>query len=160
MSKNIKDLRAFMRESMKEDKFVSAQGPETIKDENGETVVFEFKVLSMTEQDKIRKNYTKKSVAFDEKGKAIVGFSNEVAFKTEYDSEKAGRHLLVEALVYPNLKDPDLMKFFNCHDITEMPMKVFTQQEFLFVFDLYNKIQAGENITPAETSEIIDEIKN
>ena len=33
----------------------------------------------------------------------------------------------LEALQYPNLKDPELMKHYNCADMTEMPLKVFSR---------------------------------
>ena len=36
-----------------------------------------------------------------------------MVFKTEKDSVKATRHIIVEALVYPDLKDPELMKYYD-----------------------------------------------
>ena len=45
--------------------------------------------------------------------------------------QAASRHLMVEALVYPDLKDKKLMEYFGCVDITEMPLKVFpTNKEY------------------------------
>ena len=35
----------------------------------------------------------------------------------------------MEALVYPDLKDPELMKYYDCVDITDMPLKVFTNND-------------------------------
>ena len=33
--------------------------------------------------------------------------------------------MIVEALQYPNLKDKELMEYYKCVDITDMPLKVF-----------------------------------
>ena len=35
------------------------------------------------------------------------------------------RHIVAEALVYPDLKSKELMDFYHCYDISEMPLKVF-----------------------------------
>ena len=41
------------------------------------------------------------------------------------DGARAPRHMIVEALQYPNLKDKELMEYYKCVDITDMPLKVF-----------------------------------
>ena len=64
----------------------------------------------------------------DRKGNYIVQ-NGDVVFRAEKDSVKATRHIIVEALVYPDLKEPELMKFYDCVDITEMPLKVFPNND-------------------------------
>jgi hypothetical protein len=123
-----RDLRAFMRESAKTEEVVTVPGPETIKDENGETAMLEIRVLSAATIQKITDNYKKRRVATDKKGQPYIQ-NGEVVFQTEKDNVRASQHLLVEALVYPDLKNPDLMAFYECHDITEMPMKVFPRSD-------------------------------
>ena len=49
--------------------------------------------------------------------------------RDERDNAKATRHILVEALQYPKLDDPELMKYYNCVDITQMPEKVFSRAD-------------------------------
>ncbi len=53
----------------------------------------------------------------------------EVVWKTERDSARASRHMIVEALQFPNLKDKELMEYYGCVDITEMPLKVFPKAD-------------------------------
>lgn len=53
----------------------------------------------------------------------------EVVWKTEKDSARASRHLIVEALQFPNLKDKELMDFYHCVDVTDMPLKVFPKPD-------------------------------
>lgn len=160
MSK-IKDLSIFMRESAKTDEIITVPAPDSFKDGDGKPVMLEFKVLSLTEREKIRKNYTKRSIAVDKKGKPIID-NGEIVFKTETDNMKSSMHMLTEALVYPDLKDPELMKYFECFDITEMPMKVFFKPG---EFEAVNKaflatIGIGDDIEAADESVVIEDVKN
>ena len=121
-----KDLKYFMRNL--EPEIVTAPGPESFKDENGNVIPFEIKVLTQEEINKINDGYRKRSMATDKKGNPLIALG-EVVWKTEKDSARASRHLIVEALQYPNLKDPELMKYYNCADFTEMPLKVFPKTD-------------------------------
>ncbi len=126
-----KDLKYFMRNI--QDEIVTAPGPDSFKDEYGNVIDFEIKVLSSAEINKINDAYRKRSIATDRRGNPLTN-GNEVVWKTEIDNAKASRHIIVEALQYPNLKDPDLMKYYNCVDATEMPLLVFPKtDEYLHV---------------------------
>lgn len=121
-----KNLKYFMRDT--KDEVITVDGPETFKDEEGNVIQLEIKVLSQTEIQRINNNYRKRTIATDKKGNPLA-YNGEVLWKTEKDSAKATRHMIVEALQYPNLKDPELMKFYNCVDITEMPLLVFSRPD-------------------------------
>lgn len=121
-----KDLKWFMRENKPE--IITVKGPETIKDGDGNVIDLEIKVLSQEEITRINDAYKKRTIATDKKGQPYIS-GGEVVFKTERDSAKATRHIIVEALQYPDLKDEELMKYYNCFDITEMPLKVFPKPE-------------------------------
>lgn len=125
-----KDLRYFMREEAKVEQIVTVPGPESIKDENGEVIQLEIKQLHNDTIAKINEMYESKTPLKDKKGNFIVQNGN-VVYKVERDRNKAARHLMVEALVYPDLKDKKLMEYFGCVDITKMPLKVFpTNKEY------------------------------
>lgn len=117
-----KDLKYFMRST--EPEVVTAPGPDSFRDEEGNVIQFEIKVLSQEEITKINDMYRRRSMATDKKGNALIA-NGEVVWKTERDGARASRHLIVEALQYPDLKDPELMKYYGCVDVTEMPLKVF-----------------------------------
>lgn len=121
-----KDLKYFMREHKEE--IVTVAGPATIKDEDGNVINLEVKVLDQATITKINDNYRKRSIATDKKGNPII-YNGEVVWKTEKDTARATRHIIAEALVFPNLKDEALMEYYNCHDITEMPLLVFPTAE-------------------------------
>ena len=121
-----KNLKYFMRDT--KDEIITVPGPETFKDENGKVIDLEIKVLSQAEIQKINNNYRKRSVATDKKGNPLA-YGGEVLWKTEKDSARATRHMIVEALQYPDLKDKELMDFYKCVDVTEMPLLVFSRSD-------------------------------
>lgn len=121
-----KDLKYFMRS--KEPEIVTAPGPESFKDEVGKVIDFEIRVLTQEEINRINNNYRKRSMATDKKNNPLVA-NGEVIWKTEKDSAKATRHLIVEALQYPDLKDKELMDYYGCVDVTDMPLKVFSKAD-------------------------------
>lgn len=126
-----KDLKYFMRST--EQKIVTVPGPDTFKDDEGKVIDFEIRVLPQEEINRINENYRKRSMATDKKGNPLIA-NGEVVWKVEKDPARASRHIIVEAMQYPNLKDPDLMKHYGCVDFTDMPLKVFpTADEYQHV---------------------------
>jgi hypothetical protein len=121
-----KDLKYFMRST--EAEIVTAPGPDSFKDDDGNVVQFEIKKLTQEEITRINDAYRRHSMATDKKGNPLVA-NGEVIWKTERDSAKASRHMIVEALQYPDLKDPELMKYYGCVDVTDMPLKVFSKAD-------------------------------
>ena len=123
-----KSLKAFMRESVKADEVVTVPGPDTILGENGKPEMLEIKVLSASEIRKINDMYTSRTMATDKRGNPYI-HNGQVAFKVLMDTEKATGHIIAEAMVHPNLKDPELMEFFECYDVSEMAYKVFPRTD-------------------------------
>lgn len=151
-----KNLKYFMREA--QDEIVTVPGPETFKDEEGNVLDLEIRVLSQNEIQKINKNYRKRSIATDKKGNPLA-YGGEVLWKTEKDSDKATRHLIVEALQFPDLKDKELMAFYKCVDVTEMPLLVFSRaDEYAHVT---KAVLTALGMMDAEPdSEVVEEAKN
>lgn len=117
-----------MREAAEVEKVVTVPAPESFKDENGKVIQLEVKVLSSERIRAINEGYHTHTVALDKKGNPYINGGN-VVFRDERDNAKATRHILVEALQYPKLDDPELMKYYNCVDITQMPEKVFSRAD-------------------------------
>ena len=128
-----KNLKYFMREESRQEQIFQVPAPARFVDEKGEVVQMEVKKLHNDTIAKINDMYKSRTPMKDKKGNYIVQ-NGEVVFKTEKDSVKATRHIIVEALTYPDLKDPELMKYYDCVDITDMPLKVFPgNDEFGYV---------------------------
>lgn len=155
----MKDLKYFMRERKEE--IVKAMGPESFKDDEGNVIEFEIKKLSFEEIDHILEGYKDHRIATDKKGNPIITGGNEVAWKTSNDSKRATRHIIAEALVYPNLKDKKVMEYYNCHDITDMPLKVFPNaDEYTHVVKIVMAALGLGEFESEKDEKTIEEAKN
>lgn len=121
-----KSLKFFMRPQ--EEQIVTFTGPESFKDDEGNPIEFEVKVLPKREIDKINNIYRKRSIATDKKGNPIVD-GGEIVWRTERDPARSLRHIVVAALQYPKLDDKALMDYYKCVDITDMPLLVFNNHK-------------------------------
>lgn len=123
---NKKDLKYFMRKH--EEEIITVPAPDGFVDEEGKPIEMEVRVLPNSVIQGFFKKYTKRSVATDKRRNPIVA-NGEVVYKVEKDNTRAVRHIVAEALVYPNLKDPKLMEFYGCHDISDMMDHVFPKPD-------------------------------
>lgn len=152
-----KNLKYFMRPEAKEEKIFEVPGPDTITNEKGEVVNLQIRQLHNDKIVEINSMYKSKVPMKDGKN-AFVVQNGQVVFKSETDVAKINRRLIVEALAYPNLKDEELMKFFNCLEITDMPLKVFpTNEEYGYVqkkvFEILGMAEAPEEEVKKETED-------
>ena len=68
--------------------------------------------------------------------------------------------MIVEALQYPDLKDPELMKYYGCVDVTDMPLKVFPKPDeyqhvsriVMQALGLMSKVTDDEDVEAAKNS--------
>jgi uncharacterized protein (DUF1330 family) len=143
-----KDLKYFMRK--RDTEIITVPGPENMLDDNGERIGLELRILDNATIEKIYDNYRRRSIALDKHGAPYIA-AGEVVFKTEKDNSRAMRHVIAEALVYPDLKNKELMAFHDCHDITEMPRLVFSRtDEYKHVVRV---VLAALGLSDAETEE-------
>lgn len=123
-----KSLKYFMRDLSEKEEIVEIPGVERYKDEEGNIIPFQVRVLSQKSIMDIYDKYKKKEIAYDKKGRPIVN-SGEVAFIVNNDAGRATRRIVVEALVYPNLKDKELMDYYKCPSFDDMPYYVFPKAD-------------------------------
>lgn len=151
-----KNLKFFMRPQQEE--VVTFAAPESFKDDDGNVIEFEVKVLSQQEIDKINAIYRKRSIATDKKGNPLVN-GGEVVWKTERDNSRALRHIIVAALQYPKLDDKELMSYYNCVDVTDMPLHVFSHHgEYDYV--VQRVMQALGMMEAPDDAQTLEEAKN
>lgn len=117
-----KDLNYFLRESKPE--IVDLEAPSTITDEDGKPVMMQVRVLTQEEIDKIFDMYTSKRPERDKRKNPLV-VNGEVAMRKDRDASRAVRHLVAEALVFPDLHSDVIQKHFNCYELSEILYKVF-----------------------------------
>ena len=124
------NLSAFMRKEFKKNTLVEIEGFERFVDDKGKPVPFKVKRLGFDEINRIRDFYSTERVAYDKKTRRPIVVDGVVAKEVKYDNDKANANVFVEALAYPNLKDKELMEFYECDEYIQMPKKVFTPVEY------------------------------
>lgn len=154
-----KDLKYFMREELKTEDVVEVPGPSTILDEEGNIVMIKVKRLTRKHIDDIYDHYRSTVPALDRNKKPYV-VDGKMVMKENKDYSKALRHLIADALVYPNLRDEELMKFYNCIDVTEMPRLMFTQNEFIELTSIVNQVLGLAEPDEKEQEEDLEDAKN
>ena len=151
-----KNLKFFMRPQQEE--IVTFAAPESFKDDDGNVIEFEVKVLPQQEIDKINAIYRKRSIATDKKGNPLVN-GGEVVWKTERDNARALRHIIVAALQYPKLDDKELMSYYKCVDVADMPLHVFSHHgEYDYV--VQRVMQALGMMEAPDDAQTLEEAKN
>lgn len=155
-------LSYFMRAEVKKEEIVNVPGPASIKDENGEPVVFQIKKINMERVNEIFAAYRKSEVYMDKKKKQPFVVNGKAVMIETNDTNKAFRHLMTEALVFPDMHDKELMEFFDCVDVTDMPLKMFTGEEYKEVAELINKVLgiSDENSDDEDNEADLDDAKN
>ena len=154
-----KNLKYFMREELKNEDIVEMAGPDSIRDENGNPVMFQIKRLRRDSVDKIYDRYKTLKPALDRNKKPYV-VDGKMVMKEEKDYARALRHVIAEALVYPNLHDEELMKYYDCIDVTEMPTKMFTQKEYAEVIKMVNHVLGIDDEDEEEQKDDLESAKN
>lgn len=95
----------------------------TFTDDKGNPVPFIIKQLSMKEIKEIRNLYKTTEVFRDKKnGNRPVIENGQVAVRKDYDAERAGLHIMVDAFVQPKLDDPELMEFYKVKQDSKLDM--------------------------------------
>ena len=150
------NLSAFMRNEFKSDNIVERAGFERFKDENGNIVPFKVKVLSFKEIEKIRSFHRTERTAMDKKTRKPLIDNGRIVKEIITDNNAATNNIIIEALVYPNLKDKELMKFYDVEDVLEMPYTVFHQNEY---YELLRQILAVLHITEPDDDDEGDGIE-
>lgn len=124
------NLKAFMKEELKSRGTVEFPGIEKFTDKDGNPIPFVIKQLSMRDIKDIRNLYRKTEVFRDKRngGRPLIE-NGQVSVIKDYDAEKAGLHIMVDAFVQPKLDDPELMEYYGVLDRLDMPETIFADRE-------------------------------
>lgn len=155
------NIRAFMKQDLKDRGTMEFPGIERFKDEEGNVIPFIIKRLSRARLKEIRDMYRTTQVYRDKSNgkRPVIGSNGQVAVIKDYDAEKAGLHFMVEAFEQPKLDDPELMDYYGVVDALEMPYVLFSDKEEFDYADDCLMIALGLKEAGNERDEI-DEVKN
>lgn len=154
------NLKAFMKEELKSRGTMEFEGIDKFRGKDGEPIPFVIKCLSMKEIKEIRNLYKTSKVYRDKNASNRVVIENgQVAVIKEYDAEKAGLHIMVDAFVQPKLDDPELMEYYGVLDRLEMPEVIFADRND---FAYANKcvMEACGLLNKQDDANTVEKIKN
>ena len=150
-----KDLSYFLRNN--EPKIVEIEAPPTIKDAEGKPVMMQVRELPQEKIDEIFDMYTSKRPERDKRKNPLV-VNGEVAMRKDRDASRAVRHLVAEALVYPDLHSEEVQKFFSCFELSEILYKVFpAPDEYQYVV---NSVLEVLGLTDDTDDDDVEKAKN
>lgn len=156
------DLSYFMHDTTPTEATYPA--PARFVDKDGNRLQLVFRILPEEEIREIRKHWRKRTIVKDEKTKRPIVLSNgTVAVDETYDGQSAMQEMLVESLVYPNLKDTALLNHYNCLNAIEMPLKVFPRPaDFAYVVKAFDILHGYERDSESveETESDLEKAKN
>lgn len=155
------NLKAFMKEDLKDRGTMEFPGIERFTDEKGKPIPFIIKRLSRKEIKEIRELYETKQVFRDKNNgnRPVISGNGQVAIMRDYDSDSAGRHIMVEAFVQPKLDAPELMEYYGVLDRLDMPSILFPNKDEMEYADQCLMIACGLKSEKNE-KEVIDDVKN
>ena len=146
----------FMKKN--EEEVVKVLAPASFVDEKGNRIVMEIKRLSAKHIDDIYDKFNYDVPAKDEEGNIIIR-NNTVVMQHISDSKKMYNRLIVDALVFPDLHNEELMNFYNCVDVMDMPDKIFSRSsDYKEVRD--NVLQLAGTVKGDKADCILEEAKN
>lgn len=154
------NLKAFMKEELKSQGTMEFPGIEKFKDKNGEPVPFIIKRLSRREIREIRELYHTTRVYRDKNnGDRPLVVDGQVSVIRDYDAEKAGLQIMVDAFLQPKLDDPELMEYYGVLDRLDMPDVLFQdRKDYQYANEC---VMAACGLADRkEEGEVIEDIKN
>ena len=154
------NLKAFMKEELKHLGTMEFPGIEKFKDKDGNPIPFVIQRLSRKDIKEIRDLYHTTKVYRDKKdgGRPLV-VNGQVSMVKEYDAERAGLQIMVDAFVQPKLDAPELMQYYGVLDRLDMPEILFSDREDFQYANECVMIACGL-MDKKEEGEVLDDIKN
>lgn len=154
------NLKAFMKEELKSRGTMEFPGIAKFADKDGNPIPFIVKQLSMKDIKEIRNLYKTTEIYRDKKnGNRPVIENGQVVVRKDYDAEKAGLHIMVDAFVQPKLDDPELMDYYGVLDRLDMPETIFSDRDdFRYANECV--MQACGLMDKPDEAEAVEKIKN
>lgn len=154
------NLKAFMKAELQSRGTMEFPGIDQFTDKDGNPIPFIIKQLSMKDIKEIRNNYRTSKVFRDKSnGGRPVLENGQVAVIKDYDAEKAGLQIMVNAFVQPKLNDPALMEYYGVLDELDMPETLFSDRES-FRYANECVMEACGLLNKKSENDTIEEVKN
>lgn len=155
-----KSLSYFMKGKIHAEEIVVRPMPDSYTDENGKVLDMEIRTIPRKELLKIERMYKTRKTVFDKSGRPLLD-NGTVVYEEMDDVDKRLNAIITEALVYPNLKDPELMASHGCVAYDEMVDCIFpTMADFKHVLDSVLEVVGLKKGTESTAEQEIEDAKN
>lgn len=153
---NVTSISAFMRPELKEETIIEIPGIKTFIDEKGNPIPFKIRAITTADLTRIRKACHKRRPAKDAKGKLI--FQNgQLQYDDQYDGNEMSDQMIVQALIYPDLHNKELLDYYGVQDSVDLVHKLFSKlDDYTYMIE---QIQQASGIS-SDGDEIIEDAKN
>lgn len=153
---NVTSISAFMRPELKEETIIEIPGIKTFIDEKGNPIPFKIRAITTADLTRIRKACHERRIVKDAKGKPI--FQNgQIQFDDQYDGNAMNDQMIVQALVYPDPHNRELLDFYGVEDSVDLIHKLFRKlDDYTYITE---QIQKASGIT-SDGDEVIEDAKN
>lgn len=141
------DIKAFLKQNVDAQENVKVVVSNRFKDEKGNTIPFELKILTAMEDEAIRNACMKKV--------QVVGKKNQ--YTSELDSNRYIRLLCTNSVVFPNLKDAELQDSYGVSTPDDLLFSMLTAGEFNILAEKVSELSMNKSVI---TDEDIEEAKN
>lgn len=156
MANNVFSIKDFMRKELNEEQRIQIPGVKTFSDAEGNPIPITIRLITTSDLKQIRKACHIRKPAKDNKGK-LVFQGGQLQYDDQYDGNAISDEMIVQALVFPNMRDKELLDFYKCNSSVELVHKMFWRlDEYTYLIE---KIQEASGIDAGD-DEIIDEAKN
>lgn len=156
MAGNVFSIKDFMRKELNEEQIVEIPGVKTFSDADGNPIPLKIRLITTADLKQIRKACHSRKIAKDAKGKPIFQNGN-IQYDDQYDGNAIGDEMIVQALVFPDMHNKELLDFYKCNSSVELVHKMFARlDEYTY---LINKIQELSGIDTDDDA-ILEEAKN
>lgn len=141
------DIKAFLKQNVDVQENVKVVVSNRFKDEKGNPIPFEIKVLTAMEDEAIRNACMKKV--------QVTGKKNQ--YINELDSNRYVRLLCTNSVVFPNLKDAELQDSYGVSSPDDLLVAMLTAGEFSTLAEKVSELSMNKSVI---TDEDIEEAKN
>lgn len=136
-------LQAFYAQNVQAESTEKFVVSDRFKDENGEPVAWELRAMTEEENERIRKSATKRVKV---RGQGYV---------PELDNEEYVSKLIVESVVFPDLKNAELQQSYGVMGASELLKRMLISGEYGRLAQKVQEINGFE-----DANEVVEQVKN
>lgn len=153
---NTFSIKDFMRDELKIEHIVEIPGVKTFSDSEGNPIPMKIRAITSGKLSELRNMARKRTIAKDRKGKPIFQ-GGQIQYSEEIDSSYLSDVMIAESMVFPDLHDPELLKFYGEVEAVKLVHKVFSKiEDYQYIVGKISEISGLDK----DDDDLLEEAKN